>query len=484
MTQVTAHATNFAGWRSAARSLLHRGVAPHAVEWIDAEDAGLFAQAQRGAAEPAEAAHAGASARVPRHVLDLLRSAARFRAPDRWSLLYRVLWRWCAGEREVMSEADIDGERLYRMARAVRIDTHKMHAFLRFRERPPTVGAPRFVSWFEPRHDILDEIAAHFARRMGGATFLIATPEGSMLWDGERLHEGPPAQRIEEIEDAGEGLWLAYYRSIFNPARLNTAAMEQHMPARYWKLMPEARLIPQLVSDAARGARITAQAQAVGAREGARIAIAAERAQPERALPSDLDACRRCPLWRQATQAVPGCGPRDARIMVVGEQPGDLEDLAGRPFVGPAGALLDRALRRADVARDALYLTNAVKHFKHEPRGKRRLHKTPAQQEMAACRPWLEQELAQRKPEVVIALGATALKSLLHASTVDLTGMLNQPVHVDGRWLIASYHPAYALRVPSPALQEQAFEAIVRSFTLAQSLLARPSPADLAHEAA
>jgi DNA polymerase len=166
--------------------------------------------------------------------------------------------------------------------------------------------------------------------------------------------------------------------------------------------------------------------------------------------------------------------------MVVGEQPGDSEDLAGRPFVGPAGALLERALQKADIARDSLYLTNAVKHFKHETRGKRRLHKTPAQQEIAACHAWLERELEQQKPEVVIALGATALKSLLQTGSVALTEMLNRPVQIDGRWLIASYHPAYALRVPDQHLQEKAFEAIVKSFTLAQALLARSSRAEAA----
>lgn len=378
----------------------------------------------------------------------------------------------------MISEADVDGDQLYRMARAVRIDTHKMHAFLRFRERALESGAPRFIAWFEPRHDILDAVAEHFAQRMGSTSFLIATPEGSLLWDGIQMHHGPSAQRIDDIDDAGENLWLAYYRSIFNPARLNTAAMEQHMPARYWKGMPEARLIPQLVSEAARGKRITGQAQAVGAREGTQIHVDAERAQPQRALPTSLDTCRRCPLWRNATQPVPGRGPHDARIMVVGEQPGDMEDLAGQPFIGPAGELLDRALHKAQVARDSLYLTNAVKHFKHEPRGKRRLHKTPAQQETMACRAWLEQELEERKPQVVVALGATALKSLLQTASVNLTEMLNQPIQIGHYWLIPTYHPAYALRVPDPQIQKQAFDTIVDCFTLAQSLLAHETTAN------
>ncbi len=473
MGSVSAQAHDFDSWRCAARALLQQGAAPHVIDWIDARRADLFAQP----AAVTETA-SGRLAPVPRRLFDLLRAAACFDAPDRWAFLYRVLWRWCAGERDVLSEVDVDGERLYRMARAVRIDTHKMHAFLRFREQAAEPDAPRFVAWFEPRHDILDAVAEHFSRRMGSASFLIATPDGSVLWDGKRMHAGPPAARPEELDDAGENLWLTYYRSIFNPARLNTAAMEQHMPPRYWKLMPEARLIPQLVSEAARGARAVGQARTVNARAGTQIHIEAERAQPQRAPLTSLDACRRCALWRDATQAVPGCGVQNARIMVVGEQPGDAEDIVGQPFVGPAGALLDRALQQAQVARDTLYLTNAVKHFKHEARGKRRIHKTPAQQEVAACHAWLEQELAQHQPEVVIALGATALRSLLQTGSARLSDVLNQPQQFDGRWLIATYHPAYALRVPDPHLQQQAFDAIVQSFTLAQSLLTNAHTAD------
>src|SRR5690242_9347925 len=138
-------------------------------------------------------------------------------------------------------------------------------------------------------------------------------------------------------------------------------------------------------------------------------------ADPPRKLPSklELDGCRRCRLGSIATQGVPGEGPRRAHIMLVGEQPGDEEDVKGKPFVGPAGRLLRRALDEAGIAQDDVFVTNAVKHFSFELRGKRRIHKTPAQREVAACHVWLEEELAAVRPRVIVALGATALGAVM-----------------------------------------------------------------------
>lgn len=188
--------------------------------------------------------------------------------------------------------------------------------------------------------------------------------------------------------------------------------------------------------------------------------------------PASLDACRRCDLWRHATQAVPGEGKRRARIMLVGEQPGDGEDLAGKPFVGPAGKLLDRALEDAGIPRDDVFITNAVKHFKWELRGKRRLHKTPGQREVQACMYWLERELQQEAPAVVVALGATALKALLDDAHARLQDHFNKPVRHDGRMVLATWHPSYALRAPDPAAREHAYLDIVTALKHARRLAA------------
>ncbi|CAJ0737008.1 UdgX family uracil-DNA binding protein [Ralstonia mannitolilytica] len=186
--------------------------------------------------------------------------------------------------------------------------------------------------------------------------------------------------------------------------------------------------------------------------------------------PESLDACRRCDLWRRATQAVRGEGKRRARIMLVGEQPGDGEDLAGKPFVGPAGKLLDRALADAGIPRDDVFITNAVKHFKWELRGKRRLHKTPGQREVQACMYWLERELEQEQPAVVVALGATALKALLDDAHARLQEHFNKVTRHAGRTVLATWHPSYALRAPDTATRERAYADIVAALKHARTL--------------
>jgi len=160
--------------------------------------------------------------------------------------------------------------------------------------------------------------------------------------------------------------------------------------------------------------------------------------------------CTRCPLYKNATQVVPGEGADTARIMVVGEQPGDKEDLAGRPFVGPAGKLFDAALDKAGIPRDALFVTNAVKHFKFTPRGKKRLHQRPNAGEVQACKFWLDREMALVAPRVLVAMGATAVRSLF-GRPLTITSLRDTVSHLeDGTPVIVTVHPSYLLRIRDP----------------------------------
>jgi probable DNA metabolism protein len=472
---------NFVEWRDAARALLAHGVAPEAVTWAGQGGAADLLMGAMGSTGP----HTGEQhdvtpaavpkVSIPRSLMDMLQNAACCRQHDRWAFLYRVVWRWTHGEHDVQSAADIDGARLHQMVKAVRREEHDMHAYIRFRERPEEAGAPRFVAWFEPAHDVLPQVAEHFVSRMGRVTWLIATPDASVMWDGATLHNtGPLVNSAADLVDSGEALWLTYYRSIFNPARLNAQLMQSHIPSRFWKHLPEGAVVPEMVSNAAMGARRTGQLEAVGSRRGTTIPIAPADAQPERAQPSSLDECRRCDLWEHATQAVAGVGPKHARIMVVGEQPGDQEDLQGQPFVGPAGKLLERVFGEAGVERRTIYLTNAVKHFKWEPRGKRRLHKTPAQKEIEACSYWYEKELEAVRPDVIVALGSTALKAVLGTNHVTLKDTLGKPIRHLDKWVVTVYHPSYVLRVPDQASKDQAFKVMVEGLQMAQSLLDQP----------
>ncbi|ADG17328.1 phage SPO1 DNA polymerase-related protein [Paraburkholderia atlantica] len=186
--------------------------------------------------------------------------------------------------------------------------------------------------------------------------------------------------------------------------------------------------------------------------------------------PAKLGDCRRCALWRNATQAVPGEGQRHASIVLVGEQPGDMEDLQGKPFVGPAGALLDRALEEAGVKRNDVYVTNAVKHFKWIARGKRRLHKTPAQREVDACSYWLEQELDMPDVRVVVALGATALKAVVDDPHARLQDAFDKTLERGEQRVVATYHPSFALRAPDPETRREVYQRIVAALRTAQKL--------------
>jgi DNA polymerase len=190
-----------------------------------------------------------------------------------------------------------------------------------------------------------------------------------------------------------------------------------------------------------------------------------------KALREEAASCTRCDLYKRGTQTVFGEGSRRARVMFVGEQPGDREDLEGRPFVGPAGRLLDQALVAAGIDRDDVYVTNVVKHFKWEPRGKRRIHQKPNAREIAACRPWLDGEVAAVKPEIIVCLGATAAQALLGRS-FKVTKMRGQPVPTPlARWAIATVHPSSVLRAPDDETRKMEMRAFFRDVQRIRALL-------------
>jgi uracil-DNA glycosylase family protein len=185
--------------------------------------------------------------------------------------------------------------------------------------------------------------------------------------------------------------------------------------------------------------------------------------------------CRNCDLWERATQTVFGEGPVTARVILVGEQPGDYEDVKGKPFVGPAGKLLDEALAHAKIDRSLTYVTNAVKHFKWEPLGKRRLHKKPNAKEIAACQPWLLAEIRLIKPEVLVCLGATAASSLFGSKVKVSThrGRLFESDYAPQN--LVTIHPSAILRVPDPRLKDAEFARFVEDLMLVSKHLATPS---------
>jgi DNA polymerase len=448
---VLPEADDFEFWRERARALVQCDVPPDRVAFVEPGSArDLFAG---GSPRPPTPRADARPVRASRAFVELAKAAIRHSDPGRFALLYGLLWRLQRNPQAMEDRADPDVRRLDELARGVRRDIHKMRAFVRFRAIEEAKSCERYVAWFEPEHHILRANADFFVRRFTQMRWSILTPKGSLHWDGETLSEGPPAQRSDApAGDPAEELWRKYYSSIFNPARLKVGAMLKEMPRKYWKNMPETALIPELVAGAQ-------------ARESAMVEAGKQQFEERPKSLSGIDeaihACRRCPIGLLDNCAVMGEGPRKAELMIVGEQPGDQEDLAGRPFVGPAGKVLSAHLERAGIDRRQVYLTNAVKHFKYVQRGKRRLHQSPTAKEIDICRWWLEGERAIVKPRLVLALGASAARGLL-GRTVSISRARGMPhAFADGGELWVTAHPSYLLRLDGEAkdTQERLFQA-------------------------
>ena len=455
----------FADWKRAARELLAAARLPEDIRWIDRRS-GQEELAFEGGALTLEATRADSGPyRVPRKFMALADEASRHRSAERWALLYRILWRITHDDPHLLEVAvDDDVSTLHAMAKAVRRDEHKMRAFVRFREVPTQAG-PWFVAWFEPQHFIVKANATFFVERFPEMRWSILTPDECVHWDAHHLRFTAGMDRTAAPRhDAMEDLWRTYYASIFNPARLKLSMMQKEMPRKYWHNLPEARLIAPLAAQAMERSgtmieRPATQPRRRVVRISPVVPAVDTRSQVESlaGLGVAVEACRDCPIGHRATQAVPGEGPQRAALMLVGEQPGDQEDLRGRPFVGPAGQLLARAMERLALRREDVFLTNAVRHFKFELRGKRRIHKTPAQAEAAACSHWLEEEIALVQPQVIVALGATAARSLLGRPVAVTAERGNLFVRGDGRRVLVTWHPS-ALLLMEPAQRGPAIE--------------------------
>jgi DNA polymerase len=393
---------------------------------------------------------------VPAAFVSLARRVACHREPARWDALYRVLWRVLAeGAQTLEDPVDPDVLALTRMAEAVRHDVHRFHALVRFRRvavaetggdgEATGVGVQgegeRYVAFHRPEHRTLRLAAPFFARRFASMCWSILTPDASAHWDGRMLSFAAGVPRDEVAGDDAEALWRAYYATTFNPARVNPRLLRALLPARHWETIPEGREIAALVRSAApRVAAMKAPAPSASV-----AFIPATDSIVE--LAAAAAACEACDLCRIGTRTVFGSGPGGARLVVVGEQPGDEEDRAGAPFVGPAGRVLDAALAAANVERSAIYVTNAVKHFKHELRGKCRIHQRPDSVDVRACSGWLDAELRAIRPDVVVALGATAAGALL-GPRFPLTRERGRVFHDHALVpaVLATWHPAAILR--------------------------------------
>ena len=459
---------DFEQWRRIARRLLRDNVKPEDIDLVDARRGEVLFDSQPD--PPAPAGTAKRTPHVPRRFIQQAETAADHRDADRWQFLYRLLWRLTKestvrqGPGLLGNLTDPDVLRLDRMCKSIGRDVHKMHAFVRFRKIDDD-GRARYVAFHRPDHYIVRRTAGFFRERFGSMDWAIFTPDDSVAWNGKQLRFGPgidsAAARELVREDSMEEAWKTYYGNIFNPARIKLDAMRAEMPKKHWATLPETQIIPDLLQNAPNRVENMMAMSRSGTKTTAERFI-----PPTRTLPVLRDAvqhCKGCELCEPetVTQAVFGEGPSKARIVFVGEQPGDQEDLAGKPFVGPAGQLMNDMLDEAGVDRKQVYITNTVKHFRHEMKGKFRLHQKPLARHINACKPWLEAEMETITPDIVVALGSTAAQAIM--------GRDFRVTKSRGQWMTCPYaeqfmatiHPSAILRVPDESARDEARAAFV-----------------------
>jgi uracil-DNA glycosylase len=432
--------TDWQGWRQAARPLVLAGIEPGEVEW---------SVGGTGDALP----EAAGTFHLPRALVTLASVAIQAREPDRFGLLYALVWRSHAGEKLLEDSSDPDLSLARRLALAVRADAHRMRTNMRFlpvADEEPAAGPerrPRLLGWFEPAHFVLPANAQLIARRFPGLVFSIVTPDGSAHWDRATLRFGAGLRHARDDETFA-AWWDAHRTDLLRDAVEGTSVPEAEDLDEVPRPPDRPALGPVVIRSSADPALLKTAKEA--------------------------SVCHRCPLFEPATQTVFGEGPAGATAIFLGEQPGDQEDTIGRPFVGPAGQMMDRAMEEAGIDRRTVYVTNAVKHFKFTPRGRRRIHQTPETPEILACSFWLDAERAQIRPRLLVLMGGTAARAVL-GRPVTISRERGRPIQMaDGQTVFVTVHPSYLLRVPDEAAKAREYAAFVRDLQAMRLLIDEP----------
>jgi probable DNA metabolism protein len=420
--------TDWDGWRLATRALVLTGAEPEPLTWSVG-------------AERSKLPDASGTFHVPRALVSLASQAIQARDPERFGLLYSLVWRVNTGEK--LPDDDADLLLAQRMALSVRADAHRMRTNMRFLPVPDG-DTTRYLGWFEPAHFVLPANAQLIARRFPDLAFSIATPDGSAHWDGSSLMFGSGLRHA--ADDEALQAWWENHRAML---------LEQATPD---VSVPEAETVDEAPRSPDR--------RALGP-----VVLHTRRDLELLRATKEASACHRCPLYGPATQTVFGEGPADAPVMFIGEQPGDQEDTIGRPFVGPAGQMMDRAMEAAGIDRRTVYVTNAVKHFKFTPRGKRRIHQTPEVPEIQACNFWLDVERVHVRPRLLVLLGASAARAVL-GRTVTIGRERGRPIRLaDGQAVFVTVHPSFLLRIPDAAAKAREYEAFVGDLRAIRALI-------------
>jgi len=429
------HDTDWTGWSRAARAFLLAGVEPSDVTW-----------AVGGHGDPLPPAEGGLT--LSRALVSLVTQAFQAREPERFGLLYAQIWRAHHGHLDLGDSADLDLRLARRWALAVRADAHRMRTLIRFAgtsatETPGGDGS-RYVGWYAPDHYVLEATARLLARRDPARDFTIVTPDGTAHRDRQGLRFGAG------LKDPGDDETLFAWWNAHRDAILAAATDGGGLPEA--EELDEA---PRPLDRPPLGP----------------VVLSASQTSATGALLREARGCERCALYGPTTQTVFGEGPANARVLFIGEQPGDQEDVIGRPFVGPAGQLLDEALEEAGIDRRRIYITNAVKHFKFTPRGRRRIHQAPSPEEIDICRFWLDAERTALHPELLVLLGGSAGRAVL-GRPVTVTRERGRPFTLpDGGTALLTVHPSYLLRQPDETSRAREYAAFVRDLRIVAGMI-------------
>ncbi len=428
---VLAHETDWTGWRQAARAYVLAGVEPAELSWS--------VGGKSHAAPEAEGRFT-----LSRAFITLAAQAFQAREAERFGLLYALVWRAHRGELDLTDKVDADLALARRWALTVRADAHRMRTLLRFLP----LEQKSFLGWYEPDHFVLEPNARLLASRDPNRVFTIVTPDRTAHHDGSGLRFGAGLKQPADDETL-LAWWNDHREAILRESDEGGG-------------LPEAEDVdedPRPIDRAPIGPVVLPRSQTSGTTELAQAARG----------------CTRCDLCGPATQTVFGEGPSDARVIFIGEQPGDQEDVIGRPFVGPSGQLLDKALEEAGIDRRRIAVTNAVKHFKFTQRGRRRIHQSPTAHEIEICRFWLDAERASFDPKLLVLLGASAGHAVL-GRRVTVTRERGRPFSLpDGGTAFLTVHPSYLLRQPDAKSRAREYAAFVRDLRAVGKLISSGS---------
>ncbi len=433
-TCALAHETDWTGWRHAARAFVLAGIEPAALTWTIGEDGDTVPDAE-------------GTFTLSRTLVSLAAQAFQAREPERFGLLYALVWRAHHGNLVIGDEADLDLRLARRWALAVRADAHRMRTLLRFLP-VKSRDQPRFLGWYEPDHFVLEGNARLMARRDPAHDFTIVTPDATAHRDRTGIRFGHGLKNPND-DDTLLAWWDNHQETLLHDTHDGGG-------------LPEAEELDEAPRPLDR--------PPLGS-----VVLAASQTSATRKLAREARGCERCELYGPATQTVFGEGPRDARVMFIGEQAGDQEDVIGRPFVGPAGQLLDEALEDAGIDRRRIAVTNAVKHFKFTLRGRRRIHQAPSVGEIDICRFWLDAERTALNPALLVLLGGSAGRAVL-GRPVAVTRERGRPIHLaDGGTAFLTVHPSYILRQPDAASRAREYAALVRDLVAVRELVSSGS---------